>query len=138
MNFEKLSARVSPILLSPRRAWPEIGADPASVAGLYTGYIMVLAALPAVFGFIKSSVIDYHLLGATIRNGFFTGLAGMFLTYALSLVLIYVVALIVNALAPSFGSRPARAPMATRRAMRATAARSRRSGIAEAAVAATR
>lgn len=105
MNVEKPIARVKSILLSPRTAWPEIGAEPATIPGLYTGYIMILAALPAVFGFIKSSVIGYSLFGATIRTGFFAGLSGMVLTYVLSLVLIYVVAWIVNALAPSFGGQ---------------------------------
>jgi hypothetical protein len=70
MNVEKPIARVKSILLSPRTAWPEIGAEPATIPGLYTGYIMILAALPAVFGFIKSSVIGYSLfgLGTDIRK----------------------------------------------------------------------
>ncbi|MGV8940292.1 MAG: Yip1 family protein [Lysobacter sp.] len=105
MNLEKLIARVKSILLSPRTTWPEIGAEPATIPGLYTGYIMILAALPAVFGFIKSSVIGHSLFGATIRTGLFTGLTAMVLTYVLSLVLVYVVAWIVNALAPSFGGQ---------------------------------
>ena len=105
MNFEKLIARVKSILLSPRTEWPQIGAEPATVPGLYTGYITILAAIPAVFGFLKSSVIGYSLFGATIRTGLVAGLTGMVLTYVLSLVLVYVVAWIVNALAPSFGGQ---------------------------------
>ena len=105
MNLENLITRVKSILLSPRTAWPQIGAEPATIPGLYIGYIMILAAIPAVFGFIKSSVIGYSLFGATIRTGLFSGLTAMVLTYALSLVLVYVVAWVINALAPSFGGQ---------------------------------
>ena len=40
--------RVKNILLSPRTEWPVIDAEPATVASLYTGYIMPLAAIPAL------------------------------------------------------------------------------------------
>src|SRR5690606_40784603 len=62
-------------------------------------------SLPAVFTFIKTSLIGYSMFGATIRTGIVAGLTGAVLAYLLSLVLIYVVALIINALAPSFGGQ---------------------------------
>ena len=105
MNFEQLIDRVKSILLNPRGTWPVIGEEPATVAGLYTKYIMLLAALPAVFGFIKSSLIGYSLFGTTIRAGIAAGLAQAVLTYVLSLVVVYIVALIINALAPNFGGQ---------------------------------
>ncbi|WP_222564903.1 Yip1 family protein [Novilysobacter antarcticus] len=102
MNHEGLISRVKSILFDPRRTWPLIGEEPATVAGLYTRYIMILAALPAIFTFIKTSLIGYGMFGVTVRTGIVAGLFGAVLTYALSLVLVYVVALIINALAPSF------------------------------------
>lgn len=102
MNSEPLIDRVKSILFNPRGTWPVIGAEPATVAGLYTRYIMILAALPAIFTFIKTSLIGYSVFGATMRTGIVAGLLGALLTYALSLVLVYVVAMIINALAPSF------------------------------------
>ncbi len=102
MNSESLIERVKAILFNPRRTWPVIGGEPATVAGLYTRYIMILAALPAIFTFIKTSLIGYSMFGATMRTGIVAGLLGALLTYALSLVMVYVVALIINALAPSF------------------------------------
>lgn len=102
-NTAGLVARVQAILTSPRSEWPVIAAEPASVVGLYTGYFMVLAAIPALFGFIKGSLIGHGMMGITITTPIVAGLSGMVLGYALGLVLLYVVAMIVNALAPSFG-----------------------------------
>ena len=97
--------RVKSILASPRSEWPVIAAEPASVAGLYTGYIMLLAAIPAVFGFIKGSLIGHGMFGITVTTPIFAGLAGMVLGYVLGLVVVYLVAMIVNALAPTFGGQ---------------------------------
>ena len=57
MDFSKLIARVQALLLSPKTEWPVIAAEPETVANLYKNYIMILAAIPAVFGFVKSSLI---------------------------------------------------------------------------------
>src|SRR5690606_30728611 len=102
-NTAGLVARVQAILASPRSEWPVIAAEPASVAGLYTGYFMVLAAIPAIFGFIKGSLIGHSMMGITVTTPILAGLSGMVLGYALGLAMLYVVAMIVNALAPSFG-----------------------------------
>lgn len=105
MDFGKIIARVRAILTSPKTEWPVAAAEPASVQGLYTSYILIVAAIPAVAGFIKNSLIGISLLGVTWRAPIGSGLAGMVLQYLLSLVLVYVMSLIVNALAPSFGGQ---------------------------------
>ena len=102
---DALIERVKSILASPRSTWPEIAAEPASVAGLYTRYFMLLAAVPAVAGFIKGSLIGHGVFGMRITTPLLSGLMGMVLGYALGLVVLYVVAMIVNALAPRFEGR---------------------------------
>lgn len=103
MDFAKLIARVKSILLTPKSEWPVIAAEPATVKGLYTGYIMILAAIPAVFGFIKGSLIGHSVFGVSVSTPLLAGLVAMVVGYVLSLVMLYVVALIINALAPTFG-----------------------------------
>ena len=49
--------RVKNILLSPRTEWPVIDAEPATVASLYTGYIMPLAAIPVICQAIGMSMV---------------------------------------------------------------------------------
>ncbi len=105
MDFAKIIARIKAILATPKTEWPVIAAEPASVSGLYTGYIAIVAALPAIAAFIKHSLIGYSAFGITVRSSFGNGIASLVLGYVLSLVLIYVMALIVNALAPSFGGQ---------------------------------
>ena len=105
MDFNKLIARAKAILMTPRTEWPAIAAEPATVADLYKNYIVVLAAIPAIAGFIKGSVIGYGMFGVNYRVPFGTGITSMLIGYALALVMVYVVALIVDALAPNFGGQ---------------------------------
>ncbi len=103
MDFSKLIARVQALLLSPKTEWPVIAAEQETVANLYKNYIFILAAIPAVAGFIKSSVIGYSAFGFTVRTPIPSGIVGMLVQYALILGIVYVLALIIDALAPSFG-----------------------------------
>jgi hypothetical protein len=94
--------RVPGILLKPKEEWVKIKAEPSTVAGLFTSYAMILAAVPAGFQFLgrvlfeKLPVIGHWPVGIALRNAL--------VTYVLSLATVYVFALIINALATCFGS----------------------------------
>jgi hypothetical protein len=103
--MNKLVARVKAILMTPKTEWPVIASEPATVADLYKNYIVVLAAIPAIAGFIKGSLIGYSGFGVHVRTPFGMGLASAIVTYLLTLGLVYVLALIVDALAPTFGGQ---------------------------------
>jgi hypothetical protein len=105
VDINKLIARAKAILLTPKTEWPVIAAEPATVPDLYKNYIVVLAAIPAIAGFIKGSIIGTSFLGVTYRAGMGAGITGAIVAYALSLAMTYVVALIIDALAPSFGAQ---------------------------------
>ncbi len=105
MDSGKIIERVKNILSTPKTEWPVAAAEPATIGGLYAGYIAILAALPAIAGFIKGSLIGTSFLGVTVRSSIGAGIGQMVLGYALSLALAYVVALIIDALAPSFGGQ---------------------------------
>lgn len=49
--------RVKSILLNPKPTWAAIEAEPATPAGLYKDYLLWLAVIPAVCGFIGMSLI---------------------------------------------------------------------------------
>lgn len=97
--------RVKSILFQPMPTWATIEAEPADVAGLYTRYLMVLAAIPAVCGFIGMSLIGMGAFGVSLRVPLVAGLVNMVVAYVLSLVGVFVLALIVDALAPRFGGQ---------------------------------
>lgn len=98
-----LVQRVQDILLRPTTTWPAIEQEPADVASLYTRYVLILAAIPAVAGFIGMTLIGVGGFGMHIRVPFMWGLTNMVVSYVLSLVMVFVIALIVDALAPTFG-----------------------------------
>ena len=103
MDIAKLIERAKGIVLSPKTEWEKIAAEPADVKSLFTGYAMILAAIPAVCGLIGSTLIGMSLpIVGTIRTPIAAALVQMVLTYVLGLVVIYLVALIVDALAPTF------------------------------------
>ncbi|MGD8937653.1 MAG: Yip1 family protein [Thiogranum sp.] len=104
MAFDALIQRITGMLTSPSSEWPRVAAEPATVADLYKRYILILAAVPALAGFIKMSFVGVHVpFMGTIHVGAGTGLKNSLLSYGLTLVTVYLMALLVNALAPTFG-----------------------------------
>jgi hypothetical protein len=97
-----LIERVQSILLKPKQTWPVIAAEPADAATIYTRYVLILAAIPALANFIGWTMVGGGAFGVTVRLPIMTGLVQMIVGYALSLAMVYVLALIVNALAPTF------------------------------------
>ncbi|AOW13290.1 hypothetical protein LPB72_09535 [Hydrogenophaga crassostreae] len=97
-----LVQRVQDILLKPKATWPEIEAEPGDVKSVYTNYLVYLAAIPAIATFIGMSVFGMNFMGATIRVPIMSGLANLVVGFVLSLVMAFVLALIANALAPTF------------------------------------
>jgi len=106
MNVDKIIQRVKALLTSPKTEWPVIAAEPTTIADLFKGYAMILAAIPAICVFLKFSVFG---MGAgfvgTYRIGVGAGLSQLLISYVLSLVAIYIAGLIIEALAPRFGGQ---------------------------------
>ena len=97
-----LVERVQAILLKPKETWPVIAQEGGDVASIYKNYVVILAAIPAVATFIGMSVIGAGMFGVGFRVPILTGLAHLVVGYVLSLVMVYALSLIANALAPTF------------------------------------
>jgi len=106
MAAPSLTTRIMNILTKPNLEWPVIETENTSVAALYTGYIVILAAIPAVAGFIGMAMIGINFGFGTIRIGVGTALTGAILRYLLALGGVYLAALIIDKLAPNFESQP--------------------------------
>ena len=78
--------RVKGIIVEPRNEWPKIAAEAATVQSLYTGWIMILAAIGPIALLVSLNSIQIAIA-----------------QYVLALIITFVLALIVDALAPSFG-----------------------------------
>jgi hypothetical protein len=101
----ELRTRVTSILTKPKEEWPVINGESASVASLYSGYIVILAAIPVAANFIKMSLIGTSVLLTTFRIGIVSGLIAAIVGYALSLGGVYLAAIVIEKLAPKFQSQ---------------------------------
>lgn len=98
-----LVERVKNILLKPKETWEVIDDEPATVGGLYKGYIIPLAVIPAVCGAIGSSLIGVGAMGIHVKTPIVAALVGGVFSFAMSLIVVYVMSLIIDFLAPNFG-----------------------------------
>jgi hypothetical protein len=103
MGGATLADRAKAILLTPNTEWPAIAAEPATPAGLYTGYILPLAAIPPLATFLRGVLFGYGAFGFSYHPSVFSALSLAITHYVLTLVGVYVLALIVANLAPTFG-----------------------------------
>jgi len=98
--------RVKNIILTPKSEWPVIDREPGDVVYIFTNYVAILAAIPAICGFIGLSIVGMSVPGlGSVRMPVVSGLLNAIVSYLFTFVSVYVVALIVNALAPTFSGR---------------------------------
>jgi hypothetical protein len=95
--------RVKNILLKPREEWRVIDAEPTTPVELYKGYVIPLAAIGPVASAIGSLAFGYQGFGISYRPPVGTVISSTLVTYLLTLGGVYVLALIIDALAPNFG-----------------------------------
>jgi hypothetical protein len=94
--------RVQSILLKPKEEWARIKAEPATAAGLFTSYALILAAIPPGFQFLRRVLVERLPVIGHWPVG--RALTGALVAYVLSLLTVYLFALVIDALAPSFSS----------------------------------
>ena len=97
-----LAERVKAILLKPAQEWDRINAEPTSAGQLYKAYVLPLAAIPVLATFIGSVLFGQSVFGITYRPSFVSALGTAIVQYALSLASVFIIALIIDALAPTF------------------------------------
>jgi hypothetical protein len=87
--------RVKNILLSPKTEWPVIDGESGDTKEVFT-YVAILAAIPAVFGILAGLFILPGALPILIVSAI--------LGYLLAFAVVYLIAFIIDALAPTFNS----------------------------------
>jgi hypothetical protein len=94
--------RAKKIILTPQAEWEVIDQEPTSTSQLYTQYIVLLAAIGPVAMFLGGSFLGF---GFFSLYGIVHSLVAAVFSYVLGLVGVFLVALIIDALAPSFGAQ---------------------------------
>jgi hypothetical protein len=98
-----ITARAKRIIVAPKTEWAAIEAEPMTVRDIYVNYIVPLAAVPTLANFLSGWLFGYARPSeGVVHLTFLGGLGRALLQYGLSLPLIYLVAVAVSRLAPSF------------------------------------
>jgi hypothetical protein len=77
--------RIKGMLVAPKAEWPRVAAEPMTTQGIYTGWVLILAAIGPL------AMLPRFGLGAAITQ------------YVITLAMTAVIALVVDFLAPKFG-----------------------------------
>ena len=94
--------RAKNICLTPNTEWPVIAGETTQTGTLITGYVLPLAAIGAVAGFIGQSIVGLPFVG---RLSVTTGLTSAVFVLVMAVVSCLIVGFIINALAPTFGGQ---------------------------------
>ena len=103
-----LQQRIKNILFSPASEWDRIAAEPATVKGLYTGYACILAAIGPIARLIGGQVFGRHGFFLTVHPSLIGAIVSAIVDYVLSLAGVFLLALVIDILAPSFGGTRSR------------------------------
>ena len=104
-DVQGIIQRAKDILVKPREAWAVIDTEPATTQSIYVPYVLILAAIGPLAELIGGQVFGDSFLNITYRPPIGGAIASAVLSYALTLASVYVVALVIDGLAPTFGGQ---------------------------------
>jgi hypothetical protein len=98
--------RAKKIMLNPKEEWVVISQETTTVTRIFTGYLLILAIVPALAQFVRYGLMGYNVplvgyIGGSVEMGIRYAVIG----YASYIFGAFISAYIIDALAISFGSR---------------------------------
>ena len=102
MNLAQVVERTRRLLEQPKQEWAAIEEEELDKKEIYTRYVMILAAIPPVAGFIGYAIVGVGPFGHTVRVPLGLAVAHMITGYLLALGAVYLLALVVNFFAQRF------------------------------------
>ncbi len=104
-RLREIAQRALALILHPHSEWNIIAREASTVRGLYTGYVMILAAIPAVAHLVGRLLFGFGI--GAFRGVYHTSILGLVVGavvgYLSSLAAVYGMGLIIDAMAPYFG-----------------------------------
>lgn len=95
--------RAKNIIMKPKQEWPVIDTEPATIGGLYTGYVIPMSLAPTIAAFLGMVLFGISIpFAGTIRMPIGTALGSAAIRFVAGLIAIYILAFVIDALAPSF------------------------------------
>lgn len=101
-----LFQRVIAVATKPKEEWPVIAAETTTVGEIYSKVVVILVAIGPVCTALNSVIFGHSVpfTDITIRPSMTSVVAGMIISYVLQLIGVFVMAFIVEKLAPTFQS----------------------------------
>jgi len=103
-SIMNLVERAKNIMFNPKQEWEVIKTESVTIGDLFTKYAIILAAIPAVAGFIGYTLFGLSWGFGTIKIPVGASLTWAVITYVTALIGVFIISFIIDALAPSFGS----------------------------------
>jgi hypothetical protein len=101
-----VALRAKAMLVDPLREWARIEQEAGDPAFLLSRYVAVLALVPAIFGFVGTSLIGVIVPGGgAVRTPVFDGLFGAIFGYVMTCATVLLLGLLIELVAPWFGGR---------------------------------
>jgi Yip1 domain len=99
-------ARTHGILTNPPAEWSRIGGEPGDVIQLLISYVVPLALIPALSGFVGACLVGVVVPGVgTVRAPVLQGFLGATFGYVTACAIVLFLGLVIDLLAPVFNSR---------------------------------
>jgi Yip1 domain len=101
-----VAQRAKAMLFDPLAEWARIEQESSDPAYLLSRYVAVMAVIPALFGFIGTSMIGTSVAGAGVtRTPLFDGVFGAIFGYVMACAMVLALGLLIDLAAPLFGGR---------------------------------
>jgi hypothetical protein len=100
-----LVQRAKAMILTPAAEWRTIERESGDPGYLFVNYVACLAAIPPICQFLRWHVFGWRHMRFYHHAGLFGGLFGALAHWLAAFVVVYAMALIVDALAPTFSGQ---------------------------------
>ncbi|TAL28315.1 MAG: DUF1282 domain-containing protein [Alphaproteobacteria bacterium] len=105
VDIAALADRVKNILMKPAAEWDKISGEKPLLPDLFTRYVAILAAIPALCGFLGSMIFGFSAGGYTVRPSFGIALEQLVVGYIMAFIGVGICGMAVEFLAPHFGGK---------------------------------
>lgn len=104
-----LIGRILNLLIHPQETWDVIDGEPSTIEALYRAWVLPLAAIPAVCGALGLfSFRGFEIFGVRYQPSFVSIFGDAIASYALTLIAVYLLALVIDQFALQFGGERSR------------------------------
>lgn len=102
INVAALIERAKAIITQPKDIWTTIKAEPATLKDIFTGWVLPMAAIPAVCTLIGQVLFGYQTPFGTIKISIGSAITQAIATYLITVLFTFVAAFIADKLAAMF------------------------------------